>query len=275
MTDAASPLDPEREAPELTLDLPRVVKHNWKGTELRDYWSDYLGPFPAAFKQAKVDAVLDDEHPRKLTVDTWKAEDVPGLIGSLPDEVQFASQQRNQGTTIAIVNTSKISPEAVLNNELDPILGMELQGVPHCCATAHHEDRQNGYEDPMASIARRTPSMEDRGGELVVESPHHILNTFWAYMGWRFIEFYPCSFECDRAADVASENGRLLREAGHGEMAEKVFKFIASPAKWSAYHGLAHVTNGYSLGEYTSDDNWIETSVRFAGYHAEKAEVPE
>lgn len=265
-------LDPTRDDPDVTLDLPSVAKHNWKSKDHRDEWSDDLGKFPRAFGRAAEAALTDDDHPRSALTRTLDTDDAFDLVSRLPDAVDVARKSGDERTTVALVGpTCEYDAQEVLDGDCDPVAAQTARGVPECCAEQYDADRERGLTDPVAAIAKRTESTTERGGELVVESPHPILNLAWSYMGWRFVDFYPCSFECDRAREVAVETGRLLRETGHETTAEATFEFLAGPTHWSGYHGLAHVKNGWCIGEYTTDEYWSEEIVRFNGYHEELA----
>lgn len=266
-------LDPTRDEPDVSLDISSVAKHNWKSKEHRNRWSDRLGKFPRAFDRALEAALTDDNHPRTALQRTLSTDDALDLVARLPDEVTVA-RETSDGETTVVLTTSDcpVDAEALLANDVDPIEAMRARGVPECCAERYDAFRREGQTDPIAAIAENTPSTIERAGELVVENPHPILNLAWSYKGWRFVDFYPCSFECDHAREVASETGRLLRENGDGDIAEATFEFLAGPTYWSGYHGLAHVKNGWSIGEYTTDDYWHERIVRFNGYHEELAD---
>lgn len=265
-------LDPARDEPDATLDLPSVAKHNWKSKEHRDRWSSTLGRFSAAFDEALEAALVDDDHPRTALTRTLPTDDAFDVVSRLPDAVDVARETGDDQTTVALAGPDcPVAAEAILDGDVDPVEAQLARGVPECCAQQYDAHREQGLTDPIAGIARDTPSTVERGGELVVESPHPILNLAWSYLGWRFVDFYPCSFECDAAREVTTETGRLLRELDHGDVAEEAFEFVASPTYWSGYHGLAHVKNGWSIGEYTTDDYWHEETVRFNGYHEELA----
>lgn len=267
-------LDPSRDEPDVTLDLPEVSKHNWKDLEIRDTWSDPLESFVEARREVAQRALKDEEHPRTVLrrlVPTERASDIAADLG---DEIDVASKEDDGATTLLLTSSEcSISPGAMLEDGTDHLDQLQGLGVPECCATAYKKHRASGQTDPIAAIAKNTASTVERDGELVVEDPYPILNPIWAFQGWSFIDFYPCSYECDRARQIASETGRLFRETGKGEIAEAAYEFLTEPTYWSAYHGLAHVKNSWCIGEYTTDDYWHEEIVRFNGYHDEVGDV--
>lgn len=261
-------LDPSRDRPEASLDLPPVDKHNWKSKAHRDRWSDALGRFPRAFDRALEAALLDPDHPRSALCRTLDSETAIDLVARVSDDVDVVRETSDGETTVALAAPGAAVPASgLLDADRDAVEAQTARGVPECCAEQYAAHAEDGHSDPVAAIARDTPGTTERGGELVVEDPHPVLNPAWSYRGWRFVDFYPCSFECDAARRVATENGRLLREADAGQTAEATFEFLAAPTYWSGYHGLAHVKNRWSIGEYATDDYWHEETVRFNGYH--------
>ncbi|MFC3957441.1 hypothetical protein [Halovivax cerinus] len=261
-------IDPTRHTPDASLDLPAVEKHNWKSQEHRDAWDGRLGRFSSAFDRAMEAALVDDEHPRTGLRRTLPTDDAIDLVARVSDAVDIARKSGDRTTTVGLTTPAcDVDADALLDGVESQEIERSIRGIPECCADAHRDAREAGFDDPIAEIARNTPRSTERGGELVVEDPHPVLNRAWAYLGWRFVDFHPCSFECDAAREVAIQNGRLLRETGHGETADAMFEFLASPTYWSGYHGLAHVKNGWCIGEYTTDDYWSEEVVRFNGYH--------
>jgi len=254
--------------PDASIDLPTVAKHNWKTTAARDRWAGPLGAFPAAFERAAEVALTDADHLRRAIQRTVPAEAVRTIVDRAPDGVDVTRETRDESVTVAMVAPdAPVGAGALLAGDLGPYEALRVRGVPECCAERCAARRSEGRRDPVAAVAEATPSTSERADELVVEDPHPILNTIWAYAGWRFVDFHPCSFECDRARAVALETGRLLRAVGAGDVAEAAFDFVAAPTYWSGYHGLAHVKNEWCIGEYTSDDYWRERIVRFGGYH--------
>ncbi|MFC4451367.1 hypothetical protein [Halorussus aquaticus] len=267
-------LDPSRDEPDVSLDLPEVSKHNWKELEIRDAWDDPLESFVEGRREVAQRALLDEDHPRKTLRRLVPTERASDIVADMSEEIDVARAVDDDKTTLMLTSPDcPADPETLLDWDVSPIDQMKYRGVPDCCATALTQHRANGQHDPIVAIARNTPSTEERGGELVVEDPHPILNPIWAYQGWSFVDFYPCSFECDRAREFASETGRLFREIGRDEAAEAAYEFLTEPTYWSGYHGLAHVKNSWCIGEYNTDDYWKEEVVRFNGYHDEVGDV--
>lgn len=267
-------LDPSRSDPDVTLDLPAVSKHNWKLTEIRDVWNEPLESFVRARREAAVAALQDADHPRTMLRRTLPTERASDLVSALSDEIGIARRDDGDVTTLALTAPDcQLEAATFLDREIGPPDEVQHRGVPECCATAYAEHWAGGQTDPIAAIARNSPSTVERGGELVVEDPSPILNPLWAFQGWSFIDFYPCSFECDHARQFAIETGRILRETGNGEHAEAAFELLADPTFWSGYHGLAHVKNSWCIGEYTTDDYWHEQIVRFNGFHEDLGDV--
>jgi hypothetical protein len=252
--------------PEVELSLPDVAKHNWKSQEIRDYWQNDLARFTDAWDELLVAAVCDEEHPRSVVTREFQRGEGVEWMADLPAELDTAVY-RGDNTQLIAATSEDVDAEKVVNGEISEQLGRRLRGVPGCCAAAPRSD--------MVSMTKCSDSTVERGGELVVEEPYPILNQAWSYLGWGFTSFTPCSFECDAARDVAIRNGELLRELGYGDSADIAYAFLAAPTYWSGYHGLAHVKNGWSIGECTTDeDHWQEQTVRFNGYHEELADLP-
>lgn len=267
-------LDPSRDEPDVTLDLPEVSKHNWKELEIRDVWSDLLESFVEGRREVAQRALHDEDHPRTMLRRRVPTERVSDVVGELGDEIDVAREEDDDVTTLALTSPEcPVNSEMMLEQDIGRLDQLQYRGVPECCAAAYGTHRASGRADPIAAIARNTPSMVERGGELVVEDPYPILNPLWAFQGWSFIDFYPCSYECDHARHVASETGRLFREIGKGKAAEAAYEFLTEPTYWSGYHGLAHVKSSWCIGEYTTDDYWHEETVRFNGYHEEVGDV--
>ena len=267
-------LDPSRDEPDVTLDLPQVSKHNWKKKEIRDVWDEPLESFVQTGREVAVRALEDEDHPRTMLRRVLSSERASHVVSQLPDEIDVAREDVDDVTTLALAAPEcSTDPETILDGEMSPLDELWYRGAPECCVVAYSEHRANGQTDPIAAIARNTPSTVERGGQLVVEDPYPILNPMWAFQGWSFIDFYPCSFECDHARHVASETGRIFREIGRGKVAEAAFEFLTEPTYWSAYHGLAHVKSSWCIGEYTTDDYWHEEIVRFNGYHDDYGDV--
>jgi hypothetical protein len=251
--------------PDVELELPDVAKHNWKSQEIRDHWQNDLARFTDAWEELLVEAVCDDEHPRAVVTREFQLGEGVEWMADLPAQLDTAVYRGDHSQLIAATDGSEAA-EKVVNGELDENMANHLRGIPTCCASIGGD---------MVDAAKRSPSVSHRGGEIVVEEPHPILNQTWSYMGWAFTSFMPCNFECPDARQVAIRNGELLRELGYGDAADAMFAFLASPSYWSGYHGLAHVKNGWSVGEHTTEeDHWQEQTVRFNGYHDELAVLP-
>lgn len=267
-------LDPSRDEPDTTLELPEVSKQNWKSQDIKNLWKEPLNQFVRGRREAARAALTDADHPRSILWQTLPSDQVQEFLDSVDGSVDSATTSTDGATTIVSVTPDcSLDPERILEREAGPLDLLTERGVPHCCASAYERHRANGNSDPIVGVAKNTPSTTERGGELIVKSPHYILNPMWAFHGWGFVDFYPCSFECDRARGVAAETGRVFREIGYGRAADALFEFLTEPTYWSGYHGLAHVKSGWCVGEYTTDDYWHERTVRFGGYHEDYADV--
>lgn len=276
MSEQRSRLDPERTPPEIDLDLPNVTKQNWKSAEIRDVWADPLESFVADRRQAAKSSLTDPDHAREMLRWAVPSGRATQFEDSLPDRLQVAVDDDGDTAMFALTSEeSDVSSEAVLRGDVSNDDELALQGVPDCCREAYQRHQAAGNADPIVEIAKNTPSTVERGGELVVESPYPILNPLWAFQGWNFIDFYPCSFECERAREVATSVGTRLREMGSGRQAEATFEFLAQPTYWSGYHGLAHLKNAWCIGQYTTDERWHEQTIRFNGYHDDLGDVEE
>jgi hypothetical protein len=267
-------LDPSRDKPDVTLDLPEVSKHNWKEQEIRDIWADPVKSFVENRGKVAQRALQDEDHPRVMLRRIVPTERVLDLIAELSDEINVARKDDDDVTILSMTSPDcSVASETILEEDIGPLDRLQYRGIPECCATAYRKHRTDGQTDPIAAIARNSPSTVERGGELIVEDPYPILNPMWAFQGWSFIDFYPCSYECEHARHFASETGRMFRELGEGKVAEATYEFLTKPTYWSAYHGLAHVKSSWCIGEYTTDDYWHEEIVRFNGHHDEVGDV--
>lgn len=267
-------LDPSRDEPDTTLDLPEVSKHNCKSRDIKQLWQEPLEQFVRGRREVARAALTDPDHPRSVLWQTLPSSQAEEFLNSVDGPVNSSTSSTDGATTVVSVTPDcPLDSERILEREAGPLDILTERGVPDCCATAYERHEANGYSDPIAGVAKNTPSTSERGGELVVESPHYILNPMWAFQGWGFVDFYPCSFECDKAREVAAETGRLFREIGYGRAADALFEFLTAPTYWSGYHGLAHVKSSWCVGEYTTDDYWHEKTVRFGGYHDDYGDV--
>lgn len=274
MSDGSSALDPERSSPDVNLELPNVTKQNWKSAEIRDRWAGPLESFVAQRREVAKLSLTESDHPRQMLRWSVPSEQATEFADSLPDEIQTAVDDDGETAQFALTSEDRgVSSDAILADEVSSEEQLALQGVPDCCRAAYQRHRADGRTDPIVEIAKNTPSTTERGGEFVVESPYPILNPLWAFEGWNFVDFYPCSYECDEARAVAIAEGKSLRERGHGVAAEAAFEFLAQPTYWSGYHGLAHLKNAWCIGQYRTDDRWHEQTVRFTGYHEEMGDV--
>jgi hypothetical protein len=252
--------------PEVSLDLPNVAKHNWKSQEIRDHWQNDLARFTDAWDELVIEALLDEQHPRNVVTREVELGEGAEWVSQFPESIDTEVYTGDNTQLVAAATTGTVDPEILVNGEVEKKTEQQLAGTPACCAS---------HSDDIVAVAENSPSCEERGGELVIENPKPILNQLWRYMGWGFTSFVPCSFSCDAAFQVAVRNGELLRELGYGAAADMMYSFLTSPAYWSGYHGLAHVKNGWSIGEHTTEeDNWQEQTVRFNGYHEELADLP-
>lgn len=267
-------LDSSRSAPDTTLNLPEVSKHNWKTKAARQLWQGPLEQFVRGRREVTRTALADSDHPRSVLWRTLPSGQSETFRQNLPARAESTATTVD-GTTTVVSTTpeASVTSETILERDAGPLDVIAERGVPDCCASAYERHREAGHDDPIAAIASDTPSTVTRGSELVVEDPHYVLNPMWAFQGWGFVDFYPCSFECDEARAVATETGRLFRQTGYGRAADAAFEFLTAPTYWSGYHGLAHLKNGWCIGEYTTDDYWHEQTVRFGGYHDDQRDV--
>lgn len=254
-----------------SLDITPVEKHNWKTGNSRDFWED-IHDFGEILHKVKYRALLEDDHPRKVVKIEMENQSLDEWINSVAeDDVKF---KRIQEGKLLIAREGDLLEEVLdLIDETDEesVERMnELRGTPECCIEAASERREKGLEDPIYEAACASPSAElkdDDPEHVVVKDPDPMLNTFWAYRGWKFIDHMPCSFECEASGEIAAKNGEIMRELGYGDEAEKMYGFLSQPAWWSGYHGLAHIKNGYCIGSYTTDDRWSEKQVTWVEEH--------
>jgi hypothetical protein len=271
--------EPNRDVEQHSLDLPEVHKHNWKSADIRDNWETYFkcgeNPLPEIFE----DAVLDVSHPRNGYVTTIpsgealsaaKNYDERGLSFE-PLDAEIDDQER---AVIADTDHNAAKLKAAIKDD-DFLQMAELFGVPECCRKHTEKWRQEGVYDPVYEVACNTPSAVATGDDnsvVEVQDPHNILNVFFSYLGWQFISFYPCSFECDHANHVAKQNGALMRDLDlrHEKTADYLWEFLGKRSIWESYHGLANVRNASCTGEYTCDTRWDKRAVVWKAEHEAK-----
>lgn len=265
-----------REDPPATLELNDVYKHNWKTPTSRDALGHHLEVGENLLEYILHPATLDDDHPRAGYVRDVPSEEVFDFIAEAhADGLGVEKIADGSQTTVAVGETASVAEDlsvAVQDHDRETI--QQIFGHPECAREHRVEWHENDVDDPLYETAANSPSAErvdDDPETIRVSDPHHILNQIWAYLGWQFVEFHPCSFECDEAFGIAKRNGELLREEGYGDEAEALFKYLAAPASWSGYHGLAHVKSGHAIGEYVTDDRWDERKVIWVEEHDAKA----
>jgi hypothetical protein len=150
-------------------------------------------------------------------------------------------------------------------------------GIPECCAEFVIDlDWNTGAFDPMYEIACSTPSAvidDDDHENIVIEDPDPMLNIFWSYLDWSFINHFPCSFECEHSHDVAIGTGKILREMDEDTAAELMHKWLALPMVWSGYNGISKLRNAYGIGSYITADYWDRRRIVWGEEHDLKPEL--
>jgi hypothetical protein len=150
-------------------------------------------------------------------------------------------------------------------------------GIPECCAEFVVDlDWNTGTFDPMYEIACNTPSAvieNDDHEDIVIEDPDPMLNIFWSYLDWSFINHFPCSFECEHSHDVAIKTGKTLREMGEDTAAELMHKWLGLPMVWSGYNSIAKLRNAYGIGSYITADYWDRRRIVWGEEHDLKPEL--
>lgn len=269
--------EPERETNHNSIALPTVSKQNWKSADIRDRWeADGITPGFCPIRETYELATLREDHPRMGYI-------IPNSANVSVDEIV---EMNEKGLTLLeIVREGEVDSLAVGIDETsaeqirsavlaDSYSQLEkLFGVPKCCRRFAEEHRNCDLHDPVYEAACNSPSaVEHDGPETVrVENPKPILNVMWSYLGWQFIDFHPCSFECEAAFDVAVKNGKLMREVDPDGDLDALYEMLTQPASWSGYHGLTHVKNSHCIGSYDCDDRWDERKVIWIEEHSAKA----
>lgn len=271
MTVEPLPMD---DKPDSVIDLPSTSKHNWKSADIRDAWG--IEPGNNILADTFKAAVRNPEHPRHGYIDRIPHESAFEEMQKISSKsLQVSEISKAENSVLVAVTKSEATARQLINafedNDYDEMA--HIFGHPSCCTRHTSEWRNKGIHDPVYETACNTPSAEPRDDRSVIEvsDPHPILNVFWSYLGWQFIDFYPCSFECDTARSIAIKNGKLMREIGVGETAEELFEFLSEPASWSGYNGLTHVKNSHCIGSYDCDNRWDERRVVWIDDHDAKA----
>lgn len=251
------------------LDLQSVFKQNWKTAQSRDYWKPALMACREAYQELEIRAVADSDNPRQATI-LHEADIGNGELFDLSSEldVRVVFEDGESASRIAVASekeTAESALEADENDDHDE-LG-RLLGFPDCCIEAH-----SGGRTPIYEIACRTDScVEHEDREAVrVEDPDGMLNIIWAYLDWKFISHTPCSFDCEASREIATSHGRLYREMGLGDEAEKLWEFLADPLTWTGYHGLSNIRSGYCIGSTNTPPYWSEKKVVWGEEHESK-----
>jgi hypothetical protein len=86
-----------------------------------------------------------------------------------------------------------------------------MLGYPECCCRAFSDFFRRGLYDPIYEIAQSTPGSKQDGNCIELDVPW-MIQAHLRYFEARIIPFFPCSFSCDAAQDVAEDWYKILNK---------------------------------------------------------------
>jgi uncharacterized protein len=116
-----------------------------------------------------------------------------------------------------------------------------LLGYPSCCRAFFRETWLTaGLTDTTWPMALGSATQRD-GDRSVEVRGFWSLNMFWRWLGIRAVPHLPCSFACERSAEVAEELMNVARKEGYGTEIEWMKLILSWPVEWTALHGIAEI----------------------------------
>jgi len=285
-------IEPQYKDVDGDIELEPFARTNWIDAEARDAWRDRLQRAAEAKFEAEWRSVLDGETDRKAAIIHVSNQSREKWLRRIGDhdlvfrDIRysepydgFAHQHHStdksnpQRITYSVIAQDEDVAEEMKDAELNGQgksrhrrVG-ELLGFPDCCLDFFGQKWLDDRRlDPMYEITCNTESAEKINGDptdLRVVNANAGVNTLWKYFGWSFITHIPCSWECERSAEIARNRYRIMKENGYGDAADALATFLDMPFEWSGYHGLAEVQNDVVIGTSRTDDHWTKKQIQW------------
>lgn len=261
------------------------VKRNWKTGEARDQWQELLDEATDGVREAEWLSVLDDRTDRKaaiIYINNYNREKWLKRVGEhglhyrdirytepyegyshkhFPTDVNDPNR-----LTYAVVAENADVADKIEEAELNftgykkhNTIG-EFLDFPECCREFFVKHWSNeGHVDPMYEVSCNTPSAEPIDGDpqnVHIKDPNPWVNAMYRYWGLCFLTHIPCSWECEKSAEVARHRGEIMSENGYKDGANALYNWLNEPMVWTGKNGLAHVKNQYMIGSSGTSSYW-------------------
>lgn len=281
------------------VDIEPFTSLNWKTAESRDQWQDIHRRIEEAQHEAEWRSVLSDKTERSAAIihvtntnrEKWlKRVGEHGLAykdirytapyqGFAHEHKQTTEDDPNRITYAVIAENEDITDvveEAELEKqgeEYHETMGQFLN-FPECCREFFIENWGTGegeWADPMYEISCNTPSAErvenDDEEHIVVTDPNEWTNAMYRYFGLRFITHLPCSWECERSAEIAKKRGQIMADNGYKDAANSLYKWLYEPMLWESAKGIANIRNQHITASANSSSYWETKKVTWKEPH--------
>jgi len=135
----------------------------------------------------------------------------------------------------------------------DHITQGNMLGYPECCCKFFEKAWiEQKALDPCYETALNTPEHTIENDVVSVEG-NPCLNQMLRYFGLRIAPFFPCSFDCPEAIQVAKA-WHLVMKCLDEDTTDKIVELLSQPLSWSLYKGIIEIktplfrgiVNGYS-----------------------------
>lgn len=180
-----------------------------------------------------------------------------------PERIVYAAIGENQD----VVDKMKEAEKNMESADKHEVVG-ELLGFPSCCRDFFNDvwlgegglngvDMSEGRRDPIYEITCNTPSAERRyynedEETIVIKDGSPWNNIMWRYFGIGFLTHMPCSWECEKAEEVAIERAWIMNELDR-EAGQAMKEWLDMNQKFTSHNGIATVTNGLMKGQTQTD----------------------
>lgn len=162
------------------------------------------------------------------------------------------------GVVAETLDVAKKFKEASDNG--DHVTQGRLLGYPDCCARFFTDKWKSRVLDPCYEVAVNTEGSILNGNTVTVNG-NILLNQILRYFGIRIIPFFPCSYKCKEAIEVANVWEQMVTCLDE-ETANKIKYLLGMPIKWNLYKNMIYiktplfmaVVNGYECKEVKEID---------------------
>lgn len=268
-----------------SLDLDPFDKRNWKTAESRDEWRDVLRKASSAKSTAEWKSVSEGKTDRKAAIIHVNNKNRERWLRRLSEnnlvyrDIRFTKPYG--GFSHKFFPTDKSDPErityAVIAKNEDiadkmeeaetELSGIEkhetvgkLLGFPRCCRKFFNKHfLEKGIIDPMYEATCNTSDVNKIEGsreKLHVPSPNPYNNALWRYYGWSFVTHLPCSWDCEKTAEIGKMREQIMRDNGYSQAADKLYEWLNAPAVWTGKAGLLNIKNKHFTGSARTSDYW-------------------